>query len=112
MQAGFPRPQTFVAPHDKFSRASLFAAAKSFPILSSGWYELKRLPVAWWPRYAFKKFSGAAHWSTGSNMLLTHPGCLLSAQRSRHSMLSEVKREVGARRLTVLVTHWWEYFPN
>lgn len=27
-------------------------------------------------------------------------------------MLDEIIRTVNSRRLTVLVTHWWEYFPN
>ena len=27
-------------------------------------------------------------------------------------MLDEVKRAVESRALTVLVTHWWEYFRN
>jgi len=27
-------------------------------------------------------------------------------------MLETVKQSVASRRLTVLVTHWWEYFPD
>ncbi|HWF20158.1 MAG TPA: DUF2334 domain-containing protein, partial [Verrucomicrobiae bacterium] len=49
--AGFSAPKTFVAPHDRFTRASLDETAKRFEVISSGWYEKDRLPVAWWPRY-------------------------------------------------------------
>ena len=27
-------------------------------------------------------------------------------------MLDEIKRALNDRRLTVLVTHWWEYYPE
>ncbi len=45
-------------------------------------------------------------------LLLSHPGCLLSAQRDYSSMLHEIIRSVNSRKVTVLVTHWWEYFAN
>jgi Uncharacterized protein conserved in bacteria (DUF2334) len=112
MKAGFPAPKTFVAPHDRFTRVSLEETAHRFPVISSGWYEKDRLPVAWWPRYLLKKFSRAQHWRVDNSRLLTHPGCLLSSQRPRATMLDEVKRAVHSAPLTVLVTHWWEYFPE
>jgi Uncharacterized protein conserved in bacteria (DUF2334) len=112
LEAGFRRPRAFVAPYDRFSRASLLAAAKRFSIVSTGWYELRRLPFAWWPRYLLKRLTGEAHWQAHGTTLLTHPGCLLSFRRPRAGMLDEVKRAIQARRLTVLVTHWWEYFPK
>ena len=58
-EAGFPRPQTFVAPYDKFSRVSLAETAGRFRVVSSGWYESRRLPVSWWPKYFLKKSSVA-----------------------------------------------------
>jgi hypothetical protein len=110
--AGFPRPVTFVAPHDKLSRASYREVAKRFQVISSGWFELRRLPRAWWPGYLLKKMRQAAHWRMGETLLLSHPGCLLSAQRNFGSMLDEIGRTIDSRKVTVLVTHWWEYFPN
>ncbi len=111
-EAGFPRPAAFVAPYDKFSRVSLDETARQFPVVSSGWYESRRLPVSWWPKYARKKLFNAPHWRIGNTALLTHPGCLLSCHRPRQTMLEAVKRAVQNSSLTVLVTHWWEYFPN
>lgn len=110
LEAGFAPPQTFVAPYDKLSRSSLKAVAKKFPVLSTGWFELERLPVAWWPKYFAKKIRGTPHWRIGQTALLTHPGCLLSCQRDYDSMLDSVIQSVNSRHLTVLVTHWWEYF--
>jgi hypothetical protein len=112
MEAGFPKPQTFVAPYDKLSGASLKSVAKKFRILSTGWYELKRLPISWWPSYLFKKLRRKNHWSIGKTLLLSHPGCLLSYQRSDSTMLEAIVQHVNSNRVTVLVTHWWEYFRN
>jgi hypothetical protein len=111
-EAGFPPPATFVAPHDKLSRASYREVAKRFRVISSGWFELQRLPITWWPKYVARKTRRAAHWRAGGAVLLSHPGCLLSAQRNFDSMLNEIIRAINSRRTTVLVTHWWEYFPG
>jgi hypothetical protein len=110
--AGFTQPQTFVAPYDRFSRVSLSEVAKRFSVISAGWFELRRLPLAWWPRYALKKMLKRSHWRIGGTTLLTHPGCLLSYQRPYPTMLESVKKQVESQSLTVLVTHWWEYFRD
>ena len=110
MDAGFPQPETFVAPYDKLSRASLREVARRFRVLSTGWFEWRRLPRDWWPRYLLKKIARAPHWRMRDTLLLSHPGCLLSWRRPYETMLAEVIRSVNSRRLTVLVTHWWEYF--
>jgi len=110
--AGFRQPQTFVAPYDRFSRVSLSEVAKRFNVISAGWFELRRLPYAWWPQYVMKKMLKRPHWKVGRTILLTHPGCLLSYQRSYPTMLESVKKQVESQRLTVLVNHWWEYFRD
>ncbi len=112
MDAGFPRSETFVAPYDKVSRTSFEEVAKRFRILSTGWFELGRLPVAWWPRYALKKVFKQPHWKAGGIRLMSHPGCLLSYHRDYGAMLDKVRASVESRRITVLVTHWWEYFRD
>ena len=110
--AGFGEPQTFVAPYDRFSRVSLGEVAKRFNVISAGWFELRRLPITWWPQYALKKTLKRPHWKVGRTALLTHPGCLLSYQRPYETMLESVKKQVLSQQLTVLVTHWWEYFRD
>lgn len=112
LKAGFPHPRAFVAPYDKFSRISLAETAKRFPVISSGWYERRRLPVLWWHKYLLKKLFRANHWRIGNTLLLSHPGCLLSHHRPRETMLQKVKQAVEQSQLTVLVTHWWEYFRD
>jgi hypothetical protein len=109
--AGF-ETRTFVAPYDRFSRVGLAEVARHFDVISAGWFELRRLPFSWWPRYGLKKSLKRSHWKVGRTVLLTHPGCLLSYHRPAASMLEAVKRQVESRRLTVLVTHWWEYFRD
>ncbi len=110
--AGFREPQTFVAPYDRFSRVSLNEVAKRFSVISAGWFELRRLPFAWWPQYAIKKMRKQSHWKVGQTHLLTHPGCLLSYQRPYATMLESIRKQVESQCLTVLVTHWWEYFRD
>jgi len=112
MEAGFDRPKAFVAPNDQLSRTSFEEVSKRFQVLSTGWYELGRLPVSWWPQYALKKTLRTPHWRVGKTILLTHPGCHLSYHKSYSTMLAEIKKSIDSRHLTVLVTHWWEYFRN
>lgn len=109
-RTGIPVPQTFVAPYDQISCEALGEVAKRFHTLSIGWFELKRLPRSWWPRYILKKLRKAPHWHADGIRLLSHPGCLLSHKRSPQDILPLVQRAVEGQSLTVLVTHWWEYF--
>jgi hypothetical protein len=110
--AGFPRPTTFVAPYDKLSRVSVRAVSQHFRVLSTGWFELRRIPILWWPKYALKKLLKRPHWRIRNTVMMSHPGCLLSYTRPYAEMLDQIKRAVGAQQITVLVTHWWEYFRD
>ena len=112
MAAGFPEPKAFVAPYDQISKASWPEVARRFPVISTGWFQLGRLPKSWWPAYVAKKIMRTPHWRHGSNTFLSHPGCHLSYHRPYQTMLDEIKKSIESRRLTVLVTHWWEYFRN
>ena len=109
-EAGFNHVSTFVAPHDRLSRVAYDEVARRFRCISTGWFELRRLPLSWRPRYILKKLSGRPHWRVGRTLLLSHPGCLLSYQRPFDPMLDEIKRAIARSDVTVLVTHWWEYF--
>lgn len=111
-EAGFPGVRTFVAPHDKFSAAAYEEVARRFPVISSGWFEWRRLPPQWRWRYLAKKLTGRPHWRVGSTLLLSHPGCLLSYNRPVDTILAGIKQAIARQTLTVLVTHWWEYFRN
>lgn len=111
-EAGFPRPETFVAPYDRLSRAALCEVVARFRVFSTGWFELRRLPPRCWPNYALKKLRHTWHWQVGHTLLLSHPGCLFSYAKTRNQMLQTILDQVTSRQLTVLVTHWWEYFYN
>ena len=111
-EAGFAAPKTFVAPYDRISRDGYRELAERFQILSTGWFELSRLPASWWPRYAVKKARKDRHWQVDGTRLLSHPGCLLSCHRPHGPMLDTIRETIAGQRVTVLVTHWWEYFRN
>jgi len=112
LEAGLPKPATFVAPYDRFSRSSFTEVANQFQVISTGWFELRRLPFVWWPWYVRRKLRRHAHWSVPRTILLSHPGCLLSCFRPYSTMLENIVNQVQSRKLTVLVTHWWEYFRS
>lgn len=112
LHAGFPNRTTFVAPYDRITRQSYQQLAKRFRVISTGWFEWGRTPVTWWPRLALAKARRAKHWRTGATSLLSHPGCILSYHRAPDTILPAIKEAIAARRLTVLVTHWWEFFRD
>lgn len=109
-EAGFERPMAFVAPYDRISRVAYTELAERFKVISTGWFELGRVPLSWWPGYFSKKASGHPHWRHGQTALLSHPGCMLSYHRPYPPMLGTVQRAIERSTLTVVVTHWWEYF--
>jgi hypothetical protein len=108
--AGFNDVSAFVAPHDKISSVAYDELARRFRVISTGWFEWRRLPISWRPKYLLKKLSGRPHWQVGHTRLLSHPGCLLSYQRPFGPMLDTIKQAITRDEVTVLVTHWWEYF--
>ncbi|MCA9603128.1 MAG: DUF2334 domain-containing protein [Polyangiales bacterium] len=112
-EAGFPKAATFVAPQDKLSRVALVEAARRFPVVSTGWYDLGKVPPLAWPQYLWaKKVRRSSHWRTGKNLFLSHPGCILSYRRTVDSILADLQAQVLSRSLTVVVSHHWEYFRN
>ena len=109
-EAGLGEPGTFIAPYDRFTRTSLGEVAARFRVISSGWFEWGRMPASWWPRFFVKKLRRRSHWRIGPTTLLSHPGCYLSYHRPCETMLPGIKASIAQRQLTVLVTHWWEFF--
>lgn len=111
-EAGFTDVRAFVAPHDRISRVAYEEIAARFAVISTGWFEWRRLPTAWRAAYLWKKVSGGPHWRIGNTQLLSHPGCLLSYLRPKETMLDTIKAAIARSEVTVLVTHWWEYFRD
>lgn len=109
-EAGLDATSAFVAPYDKLSREAYLEVASRFPVISTGWFEAGRIPRSWWPAYAGKKVTRRRHWRAGRTALLSHPGCILSYHRPMGEIFPGVRQAVESSQLTVLVTHWWEYF--
>jgi Uncharacterized protein conserved in bacteria (DUF2334) len=112
MEAGLGRSGVFVAPYDLFSKTALQTTAERYDVVSTCWYHLQGIPRVWWPRYALSVLRKQPHWRTGKSLMLSHPGCLLSYRKPVGTMLEEIKRRVRSQAVTVLVTHWWEYFAG
>jgi hypothetical protein len=108
--AGFTTLEAFVAPYDRMSRVAFLEVAARFDVISTGWFEAGRVPLRWYAAYAMKKLARKPHWRAGCTCLLSHPGCLLSYHRPRQIMVESVRKAVEGAALTVLVSHWWEFF--
>jgi hypothetical protein len=109
-EAGWPHRRAFVAPHDQISAVADEELARGFDVISTGWFEWRRLPAAWRWRYVWRRLFGRPHWRIGRTQLLSHPGCLLSYHRPPATILPAIQAAVARLQVTVLVTHWWEYF--
>jgi hypothetical protein len=110
LEAGFPKPRVFIAPYDLMTRVAYQEISKRFALISTGWFELGRMPYKWWPQFVLRKVRKQQHWRAGKTILLRHPGCHLSYHRPYSTMLDEIKKSIASRRLTVLVAHWWEFY--
>lgn len=112
--AGFPRPTAFVAPQDQVSRVALREIVKRFPIVSTQFLSLRRLPRRFWPAYvAAKKLKKEPHLRSGGTTFLTHPGCILSYNKPVEGMLDRLLAAIRPNDTTVIVSHHWEYLrPN
>lgn len=110
--AGLSPSPAFVAPYDRLSRAAFEEVGRRFPLISTGWFEARRVPLAWWPAFARRRLLGRSHWRARGVTLLSHPGCILSRDRPAVGMLDAVRAAVRSAGLTVLVTHWWEFFRD
>jgi len=108
--AGFQKPHAFVAPYDRMSRGAFVEVGARFDVISTGWFEAGRVPARWWAAYALRKLGRQRHWRAGGCNLLSHPGCLLSYHRARAGMMDSVRDAIEGASLTVLVSHWWEFF--
>jgi hypothetical protein len=110
--AGFSKPAAFVAPYDRLSQEAFVEAAARFQVISTGWFEARRVPLRWAAAYALKKLGRRPHWRAAGTCLLSHPGCLLSYHRPHSTMMPSVRKAVEGTSLTVLVQHWWEFFRD
>jgi hypothetical protein len=111
-EAGFGPSRAFVAPYDLFTPESMAETAARFPVISTGWFEWRRMPAGWWPWFFAKKLRRSHHWRVGNTVLLSHPGCHLSYHRPPGTILDRIRQSIEERPLTVLVTHWWEFFRD
>ena len=112
LEAGFEKPMAFVAPYDRITREAYKELSKRFELISTGWFELARTPISWWPQFFLRKIRTQNHWRVGKTILLTHPGCFLSYHRPLETMLDDIKKSIQSRRVTVLVAHWWEFYRS
>lgn len=112
LNAGFSKPTTFVAPQDKLSSVAFQEAVRRYRVISTGWFERARLPLLWWPRYCMAKFLRQDHWQMKGCQLLSREGSPLSRIYRPEVILDALKERIHSQSLTIINTHWWEFFPG
>ncbi|MPM87214.1 hypothetical protein SDC9_134308 [bioreactor metagenome] len=105
-------PDTFVAPQDQYSPVALELLKREFRTFSLGWIDRRKLPYRCWPAYLRMKLEKRNYLHCGKLLLLEHPGCVFSRFRAPEQMMPRLEASVRAHRLTVIVTHHWEFYDE
>ena len=105
-------PETFVAPQDKYSRTALTQIKSRFKTLSMGWVDSSRIPFILYCRYLQMKLTGRNYICDGEFLITEHPGCMFSKFMDINEMSKKLDEYIAAHRMTVIVTHHWEFFEN
>ena len=106
------KPDTFVAPQDKYSFQTIQLIKEHFNTFSLGWVNRKRLPLSCQASY-FKKKILKRNYLKYNNLLLTeHPGCHYSRFVPRHVSDLSLNQHFSNNQFTIIVTHHWEFFEN
>lgn len=106
------RPDTFVAPQDKYSLQALSMIRHYFKIFSLGWIDRTRIPLSWLPRYAHKKWLGRNYIQDHDFLVTEHPGCHYSQYVNRDISDNHLNQALSQNDFTVIVTHHWEFYRN
>lgn len=113
IEAGFAAPKVFVPPQGKLSKVALEELLKVYELISSTAYEKEQVPYSCWVYYIYKKLMRHEHWKVGDVTLLTTVGdYYFSASYPVDGILEHLKRTIASRRLSVVNSHWWEYFKE
>jgi len=106
------KPDTFVAPQDKYSFEAIELIKQYFNTLSLGWLDKLRLPMSCLPAYYGMKLRQKSHIKYGDLLLTEHPGCHYSRFHSREKCDPILDRYISNNLFTVIVTHHWEFFED
>ncbi|MBL7646900.1 MAG: DUF2334 domain-containing protein [Candidatus Hydrogenedentes bacterium] len=105
-------PTTFVAPQDKYSRASFHEILRKFQIFSLGWLDRTRLPATVLPAYAWMKVRGRNVLRSGGASCIEHPGVIFSKFKNTEVELQRFHAYMEDHPVTVLVLHHWEFYDD
>ena len=105
-------PTTFVAPQDKYSRASLLEIQEHFDTFSLGWLDRSRLPAALLPAYFWMKLWGKNTMGASRLTCIEHPGVIFSRFKDTEAELARFHRYMKSHPVTVLVLHHWEFYEG
>ena len=104
-EAGFEKPSAFVAPYDRLSRAAFVEVAPRFDVISTGWFEARRVPLRWGAQYALKKLSNRPHWRAGERACSAIPAaCFPSTGRVPPCWRRSNRRSTAPRSLSSCFT--------
>ncbi len=106
------KPETFVAPQDKFSQKSFFAIQKRFEIFSLGWIDKTRIPKSFLIKYYLMKLRNNNYIFKDNLLVLQHPGCQFSRFKDINKSSLILDKYINSHKITVIVVHNWEFFSG
>jgi peptidoglycan/xylan/chitin deacetylase (PgdA/CDA1 family) len=105
------RPMAFVPPWDALSPGSLSAALALFPVVSTGWVNLRKLPVRFWPQHLSERVSRREALSLDRSLLLRHRGGRLHGATDAADVPGQLRALTRGAAVAVVVLHHW-MFPG
>ncbi|HEY2512367.1 MAG TPA: DUF2334 domain-containing protein [Polyangiaceae bacterium] len=105
-------PVGFVAPWDALSAGSIEAAAERFEVVSTGWVDRSRLPIAAWPSHMLERWARREVLRVGSSWVLRHRGGKVSADIDPERVPPIVDELCTGADVGVIVLHHWMFWEN
>lgn len=105
MQRAGLNPLAFVPPYDEISKEAFNELIKRFKVISLHHWDSNKIP-----RSARPKCYARTHWEWKGVKLLSHDD--LVWKKKSKDLLSSVQAGVKKNSITVITSHWHEFFPD
>jgi len=106
------KPETFVAPQDKFSLKSFLEIQQKFDTFSLGWIDKTRIPKSYLIKYYLMKLRSKNYIIKDDFLVLQHPGCQFSRFKDINKSSLTLDKYIKSHKITVIVVHHWEFFEG
>jgi hypothetical protein len=103
------RPRAFVAPWDAISAGSLSAALGLFPLISTGWVDLRKLAIRFWSHHLSERLRKSEVLQLDRTLVLRHRGGRLHGQTDPSEVPEQLRQLTTGADVAVVVLHHWMF---